>query len=199
MTTPEGGNVEAAAAAATGGTGSPQGSNGNQGGGQQQDENAPKFTQADYNRFEARIRHQYEQKAEADKALIEKGKQVAQQEQEQKPLAERLQSISAESAQKDSTIAAKDLTITRIQLAWEAGLPPALGERVQGTTVDEIKADIEKLKAFAQPAGPQTGGGLRPNPQQGAPSVENNRTGSVTAGRDLWSQRHGEKKVDAAK
>lgn len=173
----------------------------NQGGGQRQDDSTPKFTQADYNRFEATVRHNYQRQAEKDAELIAKGKKFEAMEQEQKPLSEQIQSISAESAQKDGVIAEKDRAITRLNLAWEAGLPPALGRRVVGNTEDEIKADIEAIKndmaAAGVPAG-TPGGGLRPNPQQGAPSPDQKRSGSTAAGRELWEQRHGKKKADAA-
>lgn len=210
MTTPEGqqqnGDVAAAAAAATGQQqgGQPanqQTQNGGQGQGSggKQDDNTPKFTQADYNRFEAQIRREYASKAERDKDLIEKGKEYEGLLAESRPLSERVETLSGVVAERDQTIATKDLTITRMQLAWEAGLPPALGERVQGNTVDEIKADIEKLKGFTTAQQQQQQGpGIRPNPQQGVPSQgDPNRTGSVDAGRDLWAKRHG-KKTDAA-
>lgn len=174
----------------------------NQGGGQQQqsDLDTPKFTQKQYNDFEARTRREYQQKLDRDKELIEKGKEYEGLLAESQPLSERISAVSAESAQKDSTIASKDTQILRMQLAWDAGLPPAIGRRVQGNTEDEIKADIEDLKkdmaAAGVPAG-GSGGGLRPNLQQGVPSPDNNRTGSVSAGRDLWATKHG-KKADAA-
>lgn len=166
------------------------------GGQQQQDLDTPKFSQKWVNDFEARTRREYTQKAERDKELIEKGKKFEQQEQEQQPLSERVSTLSAESAQKDTTIASKDLQITRMQLAWDAGLPPAIGRRVQGNTEDEIKADIEYLKGELTAQGvttPPVGGGLRPNPQQGAPSSNNDRASSADAGRDLWNKRHGQK------
>lgn len=217
----QGGNVQDAAAAATGQpqqhggggggrggtTGQPQQSGGtqqsqpgDQAGGQQQqhDDNTPKFTQADYNRFEANIRREYAQKAERDKALIEKGKAAEAMEQEARPLSERVEALSGTVAEKDQTIAQKDLAITRMQLAWDAGLPPAIGRRVTGNTVDEINADIEALKRDLNLTGQQQqqGAGVRPNPQQGVPSAgDTHRTGSVDAGRDLFDKRHGKKEA----
>lgn len=204
MTTPDnggqqdGGNQQQDGGAG-GQQGTPQGGQGGKGG-QQQDLDAPKFSQKWANDFEARLRRDYSEKADKDKALIEKGKEYEALLAESQPLSERVQSLSVESAQKDSTIAEKDLTIRRLQLAYEAGLPPALGRRVQGKTEEEIRADIEDLKKdLANSGGGQgqgQGGGLRPNPQQGAPSPDSNRQGSVSAGRSLWEQKH--QKADAA-
>lgn len=176
-----------------------QQSDSGQSGQQQKPDNEPRFTQADINRLEATFKREYQSKRQRDEELIEKGKRLEQQEQEQQPLSERVTALSAESAQKDSALASKDTQILRMQLAWDAGLPPAIGRRVQGNTEDEIKADIESLKADLTASGTVygQGSGLRPNPQQGAPSTNNDRTGSLSAGRDLWSKRHG-KKTDAA-
>lgn len=168
-------------------------------GDQQQDLNAPQFSQNYLNSFEAKVRREHEVKAQRDKELIEKGKEYEGLLADAQPLTEQLKSASAEGATKDATIAEKDLTIRRLQLAWESGLPPAIGRRVQGKTEDEIKADIESLKADLAASGAPAPGvpGLRPNPQQGVPSPDANRTGSESAGRDLWASRHG-KKQDAA-
>lgn len=184
------------------GTGGQQGSQGSQGG-NQQDLDSPKFSQKWANDFEARLRREYNAKLEKDKELIDKGKEYEGLLAESRPLSERVEALSGTVAEKDATIANKDLQIRRQQLAWEAGLPPAIGRRVQGNTEDEIRADIDALKKELPQLGvgqqQQSGSGLRPNPQQGAPSTgDTNRTGSLDAGRDLWSKRHGDKKTNAA-
>lgn len=205
MTTPDPGQQqqEGGNKPQDGGTQSGSQQQSGQGGGQQQDDlKTPKFSQADVNRIEANVRREYQEKAARDKELIEKGKEYQTLLAESQPLSERVQTLSAESAQKDTTIADKDLTIRRLQLAWEAGLPPAIGRRVQGKAEDEIRADIDALKQelpqLSAGQQQQHGSGVRPNPQQGVPSSgDTNRTGSAEAGRDLWNKRHG-KKTDAA-
>lgn len=183
------------------GGGSQQGGTGQQGpgSGQQQDLDAPKFSQKWANDFEARLRREYATKADKDKELIERGKEYEALLAESQPLSERVETLSGAVAEKDNTIASKDLEIRRLQLAWDAGLPPAVGRRVVGNNDDEINADIEALKRDLNLTGTgqqqrQGGSGVRPNPQQGVPSSgDTNRTGNVDAGRSLWEQKHGKK------
>ncbi|HJT93881.1 MAG TPA: hypothetical protein VJ777_18450 [Mycobacterium sp.] len=176
---------------------------GKQGGDAQQDDlDSPKFSQRHYNNFEANLRREYAQKRAADEALINKGKQLEQQEQEQQPLSERVSTLSTEKAALDSQLSSTRLEKMRLEMAYDAGLPPALGRRVQGNTREEIEADIEALKQAGfggtqqqGAGGQQQGSGVKPNQQQGMPSADNQRTGSVSSGRDLFKDRHGKKEA----
>ena len=61
-------------------------------------------------------------------------------------------------------IAAQKLALLRQQVATEKGLPAALADRLQGTTVEELTADAETLlAAMPRPPAPDLDGGARGN------------------------------------
>lgn len=163
---------------------------------QPQDLDEKKFSQREYNAFEASIKRQYQNRSDRDKDLIEKGKKFEAAEAENQPLAERVSTLSASQAQaeRERDEARKQANIYK--MAATAGLDPVLWDRVRGETDDEIAADIETLKPLSSngttpPAGTQQPGGPAPNRQQGTPSSNDGKTGSVASGRDLFKQRAG--------
>ena len=158
------------------------------------------FTQEEFNAFEAKTKREYRAKAEADAALIEKGKKLEALLGEGKSPEEQLQEMNASQAQKDQTIKDLNTALLRNKLAATANLHPTLWDRVRGDTEAEILADIETLKPAVGTPGvttPPPPGGPQPNPQQGNPSAVDGKTGSVADGRSLYEQRNG-KKQDAA-
>lgn len=164
---------------------------------QQPDLDEKKFSQREYNAFEANVKRQYQSKSERDKELIEKGKKYEAAEAENQPLAERVSTLSTQQAQteRERDEARKQANIYK--MAATAGLDPVLWDRVRGNTDDEIAADIETLKPLSSngttpPAGStQQPGGPAPNRQQGNPSQNDGKTGSVADGRSLFKQRAG--------
>lgn len=61
-------------------------------------------------------------------------------------------------------IAAQKLALLRQQVATEKGLPAALADRLQGTTVEELTADADTLlAAMPRPTAPDLDGGARGN------------------------------------
>jgi histone deacetylase complex regulatory component SIN3 len=162
----------------------------------QPDLDEKKFSQREYNAFEANIKRQYQNRSERDKELIEKGKQFEAAEAENQPLAERVSTLSTQQAEtaRERDEALKQAKVYK--MAAEAQLDPVLWDRVRGNTDDEIAADIETLKPLSSngttpPAGTQQPGGPAPNRQQGTPSQNDGKTGSVADGRSLFKQRAG--------
>lgn len=93
---------------------------------------------------------------------------AAQAEAEQKTLAERgeyqklYEAERARAADMAARIAAQELATLRQRVAAEKGLPPALAERLQGTTAEELAADAEALlSALPRPTAPPLNGGTR--------------------------------------
>jgi len=170
---------------------------GGAGGGQPQDGERT-FTQREVNALEKRFKDEYRTKRESDEELIELGRKAKEALDAKRPLEERVATITGENA--TITKERDDLKTEnlRMKLAGKARLHPDLWDRVRGDTEDAINADIETLKKFSpaeQGDGhqPGSGPGLRPNPQQGLPQGDPNAQGSVAAGRDLHSRRHGQK------
>jgi len=148
------------------------------------------------------VKREYREKAERDADLIEKGKKLEAQEQEQQPLAERVSTQATAIAERDQKITALEADKIRYREAAIAGLDPVLWDRIRGNTEDEIKADIETLKPVGTggatpPATPGTPG-RSPIRQQGVPSEADGKTGSLDAGRDLFkSKRAGNRQEPA--
>lgn len=162
------------------------------------------FTQEDFNKFEARTKREYREKAERDAELIELGKTAKEALDAKRPLEERVTTVSTELATTQRERDEVKAENRRYKLAATAKLDPLLWDRVRGTTEEEILADIETLKPLnsvqQQADSPPAGGQRRlpqPNPQQGNPSPGGGKVGSTQAGRDLYNQRHGIKQ-DAA-
>ena len=100
---------------------------------------------------------------------------AAQAEAEQKTLAERGEyqklyeaeraraaDLEKQAADMAARIAAQELATLRQRVAAEKGLPPALAERLQGTTAEELAADAEALlSALPRPTAPPLNGGTR--------------------------------------
>lgn len=82
-------------------------------------------------------------------------------------------------------------TALRYEVAAEKGLPLALAARLQGSTKEELAADAESLKALVG-----TGERRLPGPDhtQGSGGGDSKKTGSVSAGADLWNEMHPSKK-----
>ena len=82
----------------------------------------------------------------AKKDAAEKAKADAALEQIQNLLSGKDQ--EATEAQKRA--AAAELEAIKYRIAYEAGLPPDLAERLKGSTADELKADAEALAKYAK-------------------------------------------------
>lgn len=155
------------------------------------------FTQEDYNKFEARIKREYREKAESDAELIELGKSAKEALDAKRPLEERVSTVTGELATTQRERDEIKAENKRYKLAATAKLDPLLWDRVRGTTDEEILADIETLRPLtAQPGEPAPPPAPdrrtpAPNRQQGNPSPNGGKVGSTQAGRDLYAQRHG--------
>lgn len=163
------------------------------------------FTQAEFNAFEARVKREFREKAEAVQADADFGKRL-------KELfgggtgptgtpEEQVQQLTTASTQKDQRITELEADKLRYKLAATAGLHPTLWDRVRGNDETAILADIETLKPASAALGatpaapgaptPPAPAGPQPNPQQGTPSANDGKTGSVKSGADLFAQRNG--------
>ncbi|MEE6273511.1 hypothetical protein V2J56_09150 [Georgenia sp. MJ206] len=75
----------------------------------------------------------------------------------------------------------------RYEVAAEAGIPLDLASRLVGTTREALLADAEKLKPLLAPGKTS----LKPDRSQGAGgSGDGKNKGSVSAGADLYAERH---------
>lgn len=91
--------------------------------------------------------------------------------------------VAAQKAASDSAA-----TVLKYKAAEATSLPLAAAERLTGTTLDELKADAENLKTLLGAAKP---GAPKPDHTQGGGSSE--KTSSVGAGRDLFTEKRGKK------
>lgn len=67
-----------------------------------------------------------------------------------------------------------------IQAAEEAGLPPRVAPKLEGETLDELRADARQLKAFMGPATPP-----KPAPKVPLPDLHGGASASEPAEPDL--------------
>lgn len=163
------------------------------------------FTQAEYNAFEARVKRDFRAKEEALQADADFGRRL-------KDLfgsgvsptgtpEEQVQQLTAERTTDKTRITELEADKLRYKLAATAGLHPTLWDRVRGNDEAAILADIETLKPVSATPGvvpaapgvptPPAPAGPQPNPQQGTPSANDGKTGSVKSGQDLFAQRNG--------
>lgn len=92
------------------------------------------------------------------KALAEQGQYQQLYEAERKRAAD----LEKATADLNARIAAQELAALRQKVAAEKGLPPALADRLQGETADDIAADADALlAALPRPAAPGLNGGVR--------------------------------------
>jgi hypothetical protein len=120
------------------------------------------------------------QKAQLEGAQQKQARQATEAElaeqQQFKPLAE-------QRAARITELETANAALTRQLLIAQHGrdLPAALQARVQGTTDDEIKADIAELrKLVAPPAAPKTEAGAGNRPGAGGPPKANSNGGGDT-------------------
>lgn len=111
-------------------------------------------------------------------AQIAGAKPDANLEQRLADLQSRLDSADAARAAAEAAAEAATVAQLRTDRAAEKGLPAALARKLDGTTAEEIDAEIDELLPLLQ-LGP------RPNPQQGNPSQA--RGGSMSAGRERYA------------
>lgn len=104
--------------------------------------------------------------------------------------AEQLAAETLETTTKSSTENAA--LVLKFRVAAEKGLSLSAAERLRGSTKEELEADADELKKLL---GAGTGSGRpRPDLSQGGGGGGGSEGGSVSAGRDLHSERHNKKK-----
>ena len=123
-------------------------------------------------------------RATAEKALADLRKEI----EDGKKTAEQKAADDLAAAQREAADAG--LRALRYEVAAEKGLDLKLAGRLAGATKAELEADADALKALI-PAGPT---GPRPDRSQGGGS-ESDKGASVSAGRDLYAERHPQKKT----
>ena len=117
--------------------------------------------------------------AEARAAELER----AQMTDQERVVAER-DSLREQYEQATATVAAKDATILRYEVAAEQGLTLAQARRLIGTTREELLADAEAFKAeLPAPAAPEAPRNPRPNPAAGAGGESTGRATTVADAR----------------
>lgn len=98
----------------------------------------------------------------AEKTAAEQGEYQKLWEAEKK----RAEAEAQRAAELEGRIRAQELAMMRQRIAGAKGLPPALAERLQGETEEEITADADALlKALPLPAAAGLDGGARGNGQ----------------------------------
>src|SRR3990167_9566233 len=127
----------------------------------QPDLDEKKFSQREYNAFEANIKRQYQTKSERDKELIEKGKQA--------------------NIYKMAATAGLDPVL------WDR----VRGNTDDEIAADIETLKPLSSNGTTPPAGTQQPGGPAPNRQQGTPSQNDGKTGRVADGRSPVKQRAG--------
>lgn len=123
-------------------------------------------------------------RASAEKALADLRKEI----EDGKKSAEQKAADDLAAAQRDAADAG--LRVLRYEVAAEKGLDLKLAGRLTGTTKAELEADADALKALI-PAGPT---GPKPDRSQGG-GGGTDKGASVSAGRDLYAERHPQKKT----
>lgn len=130
-------------------------------GGQKKEQSGKSFSQADVDRIVAdRLKREKEKYADYDdlKGKAEKLKDIeAAQMTEQEKAQAKIAELEAKNAETEAKVRAMEITKLRSKLLSEAGLPADLADRVRGETEEEIKADLESLKAIVKPK--NVGGG----------------------------------------
>lgn len=84
--------------------------------------------------------------------------------------------------------------VLKYQVAAAKDLPLTAAERLRGATKEELEADADELKKLLGDGKPNGDGRPRPDHSQGGGGGGDNGGGSVSAGRDLYAERHGKKK-----
>lgn len=92
-------------------------------------------------------------KAEArkwEKAAKRDAKEKADAEAQLKAIQDMLSGKDQEATEAQKRAAAAELEATKYRIAYKAGLPPDLAERLRGQTVEELEADADALAKYAK-------------------------------------------------
>lgn len=122
---------------------------------QKKEQPGKSFSQADVDRIVAdRLKREKEKyadyeelKGKAEKLKDIEAAQMTEQEKAQAKIAE----LEARNAETEAKVRAMEITRLRSKLLADEGLPADLADRVRGETEEEIKADLESLKAIVKP------------------------------------------------
>lgn len=102
-----------------------------------------------------------------EKAAKKDAKEKADAEAQLKAIQDMLSGKDQQATEAEKRAAAAELEATKYRIAYKAGLPPDLAERLRGSTVEELETDAEALAKYAKgkkprsDAGADDGGGTR--------------------------------------
>ncbi|UJP39334.1 hypothetical protein [Cellulomonas palmilytica] len=126
-----------------------------------------------------------EARAAAEAELAKLRKEI----EDSKLSAEEKAAADLAAAQRDA--AAAQLRALRYEVAADKGLDLKLAGRLTGSTRAELEADADELKSLIPAAAPT---GPKPDRSQGGGNGDADKGASVSAGRQLWLEKHPSKK-----
>ena len=122
---------------------------------QKKEQPGKSFSQADVDCIVAdRLKREKEKYADYEdlKGKAEKLKDIeAAQMTEQKKAQAKIAELEVRNAETEAKVRAMEISRLRSKLLTDEGLPADLADRVRGETEEEIKADLEFLKAIVKP------------------------------------------------